>query len=219
MVVFGPDVWVLSLGGSPSWTPVTPSGTSHYWSEETVAIYDPVRDRMVVHGGGPLYQTDEVSALSLGDSPAWTTLMPSTGNGRASHAGIYDPVRDRMVLHGGHYNGGMTVHIPYSMTRAFTWSTPTGVEPAPSSVAFRVGIVPNPAVRRFNVDFVLSSAGRAVIELLDPMGRRLEVRDLATATAGRHSVPLEGKGLRPGVYWVRVTQGALSSASRVALIE
>jgi hypothetical protein len=105
-------------------------------------------------------------------------------------------------------------------TQALSWySGTTGVdEPGPAS-AFRIGITPNPAVRRFNVDFVLPSAGRAVVELLDPMGRRLEVRDLATAAAGRHSVPLEGRGLKPSIYWVRVTQGGKSAASRVALVE
>jgi Galactose oxidase, central domain len=214
-------VWSLSLlpTGSPQWTTLSPSGTPPQWAPDAVAIYDPIRDRMVVHGGGSMYQSDAVTALSLAGPPSWSELEPTISYGRGTHTGIYDPIRDRLVIHGGYYRGGVFTAIDHTSARAYTWSTPTGVEPTSSSVAFRVGIVPNPAVRRFNVDFVLPSAGRAVVELLDPMGRRLQVRDLATASAGRHSVALEGRGLKPGIYWVRVTHGEKSAASRVALIE
>ncbi len=224
MIVFGPvnaEVWALSLepGGSPQWTALAPSGTPPPWSYESVAIYEPQYDRMLVHGGGPLYQTNQLTELSLTGSPSWSMVTPDAGYGRGYHAGIYDPIRHRLVIQGGYYQGGVTTFIWQPSTWAVTWPAPAAVENAPSSVGFRIAVVPNPAVRRFSVDFVLPSPGRAVVELLDPMGRRLEVRDLATAAAGRHSVPLEGRGLEPGVYWVRVTQAGLSSASRVALIE
>src|SRR5262249_50616094 len=60
MVVFGGqaqgnlylnDVWALSLAGTPAWTALTPTGTPPSGRTGHTAIYDPVRDRMVVFGG------------------------------------------------------------------------------------------------------------------------------------------------------------------------
>ena len=45
------DVWALSLAGTPAWTQLTPTGTPPSARYGHSAIYDPVRDRMVVFGG------------------------------------------------------------------------------------------------------------------------------------------------------------------------
>ena len=88
MVVFGGvdstarylnDVWALSLAGTPAWTQLTPAGTPPSARSDHSAIYDPVRDRMVVFGGildGVRYRND-VWALSLAGTPAWTQLTPA----------------------------------------------------------------------------------------------------------------------------------------------
>ena len=75
-----------------------PSGRS-----EHTAIYDPVRDRMVVFGGYDGTLRNDVWALSLSGSPAWSALAPagSPPSARYGHTAIYDPVRDRMVVFGG----------------------------------------------------------------------------------------------------------------------
>jgi hypothetical protein len=98
------DVWALSLGATPAWTLITPSGTPPSARFFHSAVYDFKRDRMLVFGGrfGISYY-NEVWALSLSGTPAWTLLTP-TGTppaGRAFHAAIYDPVRDRMLVYGG----------------------------------------------------------------------------------------------------------------------
>ena len=89
--------WVELVPGTPK-----PSGRSG-----ATAIYDPVRDRMVVFGGayndGSDHFLTEVWSLSLTGTPSWTLLIP-TGTppaGRTEHSAIYDPVRDRMVIFGG----------------------------------------------------------------------------------------------------------------------
>src|SRR5262245_50766971 len=67
------------------------------------AIYDPPRARMVVFGGYDGNYRNDVWALSLSGSLAWTELTPA-GNppsGRYGHAVIYDPLRDRMLVFGG----------------------------------------------------------------------------------------------------------------------
>ena len=112
MVVFGGhdgtnarnDVWALSLAGTPTWTALTPSGTPPSARSSASAIYDPVRDRMVVFGGHDgTNARNDVWALSLAGTPAWTQLAP-TGtppSARRDHTAIYDPVRDRMIVFGG----------------------------------------------------------------------------------------------------------------------
>jgi len=112
MVIFGGyhsgalgDVWALSLAGSPEWAPITPAGTPPSPKFFTAAIYDPVRDRVVIFGGydNAYHLNGDVWALSLGGSPEWTQLNPGGDppSPRIGQAGIYDPVRDRMVVFGG----------------------------------------------------------------------------------------------------------------------
>src|SRR5262249_17398553 len=45
------QVWALSLSDKPAWTQLTPSGVSPSPRVNHSAIYDPVRDRMVVYAG------------------------------------------------------------------------------------------------------------------------------------------------------------------------
>src|SRR2546426_990241 len=45
------EVWELSLSGSPAWTALAPSGPSPTPRSGHTAVYDPVRDRMLVFGG------------------------------------------------------------------------------------------------------------------------------------------------------------------------
>ncbi len=108
------DVWALSLSGAPAWTRLSPAGTPPATRRFHSAIYDPVRDRMVVMGGE--FRGNEVWGLSLAGSPAWTRLTPTgTPPARAStHSAIYDPLRDRMLVYGG---GAEQVF-------ALTWGTP-----------------------------------------------------------------------------------------------
>jgi hypothetical protein len=114
MVVFGGqdngfmmnDVWALSLGEPPAWTQLAPAGTPPVARCRHSAIYDPLRDRMVVCGGNPaIYHPflNDVWVLSLADSPTWTQLTPAgtPPSPREDHAAIYDPVRDRMVVFAG----------------------------------------------------------------------------------------------------------------------
>ena len=128
------DVWTLSLAGTPTWIQLTPAGTPPSARGYHTAIYDPVRDRMVLFGGSNGSYLDDVWALSLGDTPAWTQLTP-TGtlpSGRCNHSAIYDPVRDRMVVFGGggsaRFNEVWTLSL--AGTPAWTQLTPGGTPPS-----------------------------------------------------------------------------------------
>src|SRR5262249_35834196 len=125
--VFG-DVWALSLRGTPSWSAILASGTPPGPRSGHSAIYDPIRDRMVVFGGCSGDSTDGVWALSLGDPPTWarlaTTGLPPAGC--SEPAAEYDPVRDRMVV----MTGGDQVRtwgLSLSGTPAWSELSPSGV--------------------------------------------------------------------------------------------
>jgi hypothetical protein len=101
---FSNDVWALSLADPPTWTKLSPSGALPAPRSDHSAIYDPVRDRMVIFGGqGDSGDFNDVWALSLADPPAWTQLTPYVfiPTARDGHSAIYDPVQERMVVFGG----------------------------------------------------------------------------------------------------------------------
>jgi len=122
------DVWELTLSGTPNWNQLSPTGgPSPRWGH--VAVYDPVRDRVVVFGGS----TGGAGAVALNDAwelplatfpLAWSAITPagSPPLPRYGSVGIYDPIDDRMIVFGGanitssHYND--------------VWSLPLGGTPA-----------------------------------------------------------------------------------------
>ncbi len=121
------DVWALSLAGPPVWTRLEPSGgyaplARRYHS----AVYDPVRDRMVIFGGATdAGDADDAWAFDLGD-PRWVNLNGSYPRPpwRKHHSAVYDPVRDRMVVFGG-AAGASTLYDDLwalSLAGGSTWS-------------------------------------------------------------------------------------------------
>jgi Galactose oxidase, central domain/FlgD Ig-like domain len=98
------DVWVLALTGTPAWTRLTPTGTAPERRTEHAAIYDPVRDRMVIHGGYDYFNgyLGDTWSMNLSGAPVWTRINATgSSGGRCQHAALYDAARDRMVIYGG----------------------------------------------------------------------------------------------------------------------
>src|SRR5262249_8875211 len=96
------DVWELSLDSSPEWKRVTYAGTPPSPRGSHSAVYDPVRDRLVIFGGNTLesWNNNDTWALSLGGVPTWTQIA-SDGTQppeRSMAAAVYDAPRDRMVI-------------------------------------------------------------------------------------------------------------------------
>jgi len=59
----------------------------------------------------------------------------------------------------------------------------------------------------------------ALLDVIDVMGRRVASRSVGSLGAGRHVVDF-GAGLRlaPGMYFVRLTQGASARTTRVTVL-
>jgi hypothetical protein len=146
MIVFGGfdgssylnDVWVLSLNGTPTWTQLSPGGTAPSPRDYSSAIYDPVRDRMLVFSGNDGSATpSDVWALSLGASPEWSAVATagSSPAGRLAACAAYDPAGNRMVVFGGwgYVPGplGDTWELSLSGTPTWTARALTSIGPTP----------------------------------------------------------------------------------------
>src|SRR5262249_36663834 len=79
-----------------------------YPRTDHAAIFDPVRNRMLIHGGftlGPDNNSSELWALALTGTPRWEWHGEGGGLPRIGHVAVYDSVGDRMVLWGGTNDG------------------------------------------------------------------------------------------------------------------
>jgi hypothetical protein len=133
------NVSVLDLG-TCTWSEASPSGSLPPERFIPSAIYDPVRQRMVIYGGTNIIFTflNDVWALSLppGGAMAWTQLA-TTGApapARVEAAAIYDPLRDRLLLVGGTFPGGQQTNEVWALDFATsTWALlgTSGTPPAP----------------------------------------------------------------------------------------
>ena len=109
------------------------------------AIYDPVRHRMIVHGGkvagiqipaGWDFFSGELGdtwALDLGPEPAWTQVMaqgPSVPRGMGRDA-VYDPFEDRMLVFGSSCNNSLFGPITFDVLSDLgAWGLSLGGPPA-----------------------------------------------------------------------------------------
>jgi Galactose oxidase, central domain len=96
------DVWSIPTGDPASAVEIFPEGASPVPRAGHSAIYDPVRDRMILFGGATNGYENDTWVLSLSDPPTWTTLATAgtPPSPRGWHTAIYDPVGDRMIVFG-----------------------------------------------------------------------------------------------------------------------
>lgn len=109
LLVDGEDFEVLSslslpATGSPQWSEQSVAGPRPAARVAFVAVYDSLRDRIVMHGGwdGARVRSD-TWALDLDGAPRWSELLPDAAESpaRDGHVAILDPVRDRLLIFGG----------------------------------------------------------------------------------------------------------------------
>ena len=143
------------------------------------------------------------------DAQAWTRLGVAQASG--DEALRYE---DRAVTSGARYAYRL-VEEGGQLVAAAVW-----VE-VPLAAEFALaGARPNPApAGDLNVAFSLATRAAGTLELLDVTGRRIAWRELGSLAAGSHVVRMsETAALSPGVYWLRLAQGARVATARVAVI-
>ncbi|HKQ56410.1 MAG TPA: kelch repeat-containing protein [Candidatus Eisenbacteria bacterium] len=225
MVVFSGnsrnDVWALSLAGTPAWSQLAPSGSLPVVRSRPTILYDPVRNRMVAFGGqeaGNSYRND-VWALSLPGSPAWTQLTP-TGTlpaTRSYHTAIYDVNRDRMLVFAG-VGGGI-----YNDVWSLRWNLSVSV---PGDVFHQYYLGPprpNPSRNETNITFDLGVQARVHLDVFDVNGRQIKRIADSWYPVGHQVARWEGDDdrghmLGAGVYFIRMEVGRFQATRRVVRI-
>lgn len=117
LVGLNTEVYTLDLNGTPTWGEFIFSGTQPAGRRIPTAIYDPIRDRMVVYGGMDMFGNnafDETWALSL-STMTWQFLTPTTAVAwqRYSHSMLYDALHQRALVLGGIGPGGQVPPGPF----------------------------------------------------------------------------------------------------------
>lgn len=132
------DLWALDLTDPPTWRELHPEGIPPAGRDAHTAIFDPMRDRMIVYGGWNESLFSDVWELSLTEPLRWTQLTPAGGPppGRRQHGAIYDPVRDAMIVFGGVDGSGSAGRndvwaLSLSGTPAWAQIFPAGSSPSP----------------------------------------------------------------------------------------
>ncbi|MCB9528495.1 MAG: hypothetical protein H6701_08905 [Myxococcales bacterium] len=108
------DVWAYDIAAN-TWTELDTDAppSRRMWH---AALYDPARDRMVIHGGGDetaffdnAQYFDEVHALDLATN-TWSRLHDGGAmapDGRFWGTLVYDPTADRYLMFAGHDDGAL----------------------------------------------------------------------------------------------------------------
>ena len=110
------DVWTWPLDGSGSWQQILPAGTPPAPTAFAHAVYDPVRQRLIITGGEGAGAANTFMALTLGPSPQWQALLVAgTAPATAIGALDYDASRDALLA----------LAMPADLERIALASTPT----------------------------------------------------------------------------------------------
>jgi clostripain len=150
---FATDAWVLAnasgASGTPSWLHLAPSNSPPTGRQDGTMVYDPVSNRLIVHGGCSATCSPALSdtwALSnangLSGTPAWIQL-PSAPIARNGGVATYDSVNNRMIIFGGLTGFNFTERNDVWVladangigSPAWTQLAPTGTPPAPRTDA------------------------------------------------------------------------------------
>jgi hypothetical protein len=97
------QTWALNLA-TGRWTRITTAEPNPPPREDHTAIYDPVGDRMILHGGEADKGTESATwSLDL-KTMTWKDITSPESPRREDHTAVYDSKRKRMVIYGGRDN-------------------------------------------------------------------------------------------------------------------
>jgi hypothetical protein len=170
---------------------------------------------VAVDGSGNVYVTDNASDGANNRIQKFTgagTYITQWGSGQ--FAGVLCVAVDASGYVYAADNGHCTV-------QKFVRGSGLNV-PGEAQIAFALDPVrPNPARgSALMVQFTLPSAAAASLELLDVAGRIVSASEVGQLGAGRHLLDFgAGRHLAPGIYLVRLQQGANVKVVRAAVLE
>ncbi len=217
----------ISAAGAPQWTAggavvcnaigdqydpaIIPDGTGGAiltWPDNRAGFSLDIHAQRLSPTGAPRWTANGV-ALCTAPGGQNVPMIASQGTGGAIVT-WHDP-----------RGGGFDIYAQRVQANGQLGGDLTGVtDGAPLSFALHP-VSPNPARgSSLNVSFTLASAAGASLELLDVLGRRIVLRELGSLGSGSHVVRLsERRSLSPGMYLVRLRQGANTRSMRVAIVK
>jgi hypothetical protein len=210
------DVWTLDpLGNPPTWSRLQTSGTPPSGRGYSAFIYDPIGDRLLVHGGADPFSSDrsDVWALSLSGTPTWSELHPdSPPPARAFHAFAYDAAHDRMLVYGDFNNVDRDL-------RVLQWQRDQTLPPpiAPPPARLQLTVLSNPSPAGVTLALGLVENGDVRVDLIDLTGRIAFTQLFPEVSAGPRVITV-APGMQAGIYWARVRQGAYESSARAVVL-
>jgi len=157
------------------------------------------------HGApGSLRRQGSSELLVQFDRAALAAVLP---------AGQHVPVTITGMLGRDPFEGNTVVRV---LWRGF-------VGPPSGATRYLLGLrVPSPAgaqATSLRLGITLEESDPARLDLLDIAGRVIRTRDLASFAAGEHEIELSNTGsLAPGVYFIRLRQGARQVCARAAIV-
>lgn len=163
-----------------------------------------------------VYSTDggetwSIDRESIANSGSYTWRAPSSTTTMRLAVAVLDEIDE----------DGAIEDAEIAETGTFTVGTaPTGVGDGVALSLALQGVTPNPAQRSFIVSFSLPNAAPATVGIYDISGRQIVQRAVGGLGKGTHRVTFgERESLPPGIYLVRLNQGALAYTTRVAVIQ
>jgi hypothetical protein len=169
------DVYALTLGPSPAWSRLDAEGRGPSARAHATAIYDPVRDRVLLFGGRnywPQTWLSDVWELTLSGTPTWGRLEPNGSPPPAAKGqAVYDPALDRMILFQGDQGAQHISVWKLTLGEAQAWWSALAVSGTPPSYS---------PFRAFNA-------------VLDSRRDRIVVTPASALTLGKHPawIPLD----------------------------
>ena len=214
----GAPVWTVNgnemCGGASGHAIVTTDGSGGAivtWNDYRNSAYTYLYAQRVTGAGTVLWTTDGVP---IANSPAVVSnqiLVPGATGGLIA-AWVDDRNQTSYIT-----NNDVFVQ---NLNGDGTLGTPTTAVPhAGVTAGFSLGAIePNPCRGEMRVQFTLADAVPASLELFDLAGRRVASREWSSPGAGVRVASFAAGGLRPGVYAVRLTQGARAAWGKAVVV-
>lgn len=117
--------------------------------------------------------------------------------------------------------GNSTVEAAVDDFRLFGFTTTTDVAPPPPvpiAVLAIEGIAPNPTTGSSSIAFTLPRAGRARVRVFDTTGREVARLVDAMLGAGRYEARWNGRGIAPGLFFVRLDAAGDHRQKRIVVL-
>ena len=162
---------------------------------------------LIWHAAGGL---DGPAIVERAGKTGWQPIATvfADGSGRIQH-------RDSNVEGGGRYG----YRLSYLIEGGRGLTTETWIEVPPPTRLTLEGLLPTPTRGEAQVWFTLGSGDPATLEMLDLSGRRALERHVGGQGAGRQALRLDVSAIAPGVYWLRLRQGAVALTRRAVVLE